>query len=321
MAENHRLLVGCMRLNLIDTPRGAKADKNKRISELPPAYSEESIDKFIKGALDNGIDHFDHADIYGGGLCETLFGEALKRLKVNRKSIWLQSKCGIDKSGDFTTFDFSKDYILNAVDGTLQRLGTDYLDSLLLHRPDALVEPEEVAEAFDTLYKSGKVKKFGVSNMTPNQIELIQSYTGQKISYNQVQLSPAFHHIIDQGILFNTGDDAAVSRDLGILDYCRLHRIRLQAWSPFQFGNFEGTFIGSSKYKELNKVLEKIGEKYNASKATIATAWLLRHPANIQVVSGTMNLDHLLEMNSAQEITLTRDEWYEIYTSSGSRLP
>jgi predicted oxidoreductase len=287
-----------------------------RISEMP----KPELRKFIDVAIENGANFFDHADIYGAqneGDAEIAFANAIEMNANVREKIIIQSKCGIREN----SFDFSKEYILDSVDGILKRLKTDYLDVFLLHRPDALFEPEEIAETFDILEYQGKVRYFGVSNQKPMQIELLKKSINQKIVANQLQLSIAASNIITHGFFVNMQTDTAISRDESVLDYCRLKDITVQAWSPFQYGFFDGTFIGSEKYPELNETLEKIAEKYSVSSTTIAVAWLLRHPAKIQVVTGTTNPQRLKQCVAASEITLTREEWYEIWLSAGNYLP
>lgn len=291
------IAVGCMRLTSLDK-KGA-AD-------------------FINNALDKGANFFDHADIYGGGECEKLFAEAIDMKPSVRDKMIIQTKCGIVPG---KMFDFSKEHILESVDGSLKRLKTDYIDILLLHRPDTLMEPEEIAEAFDILKNSGKVRNFGVSNQNPYQIHLLSKYINQPILANQLQLSAAYTPMLDSGFNVNTMFDAGVNRDGGELEFCRLNDITVQAWSPFQHGFFEGCFIDSDKYPELNKKLEEIGEKYGITKTGMALAWLLRHPANIQPVTGTMNMGRLNECIAASEVYITRKEWYEIYLSAGNKLP
>ena len=263
--------VGCMRLAGI---AGAEAEK------------------FVRTALDLGLNFFDHADIYGGGRCESVFADAIGMNDDIREKIFIQSKCAI-RNG---MYDFSKEHILEAVDGSLKRLRTDYLDVLLLHRPDTLMEPEEVAEAFDELKSSGKVLHFGVSNENPYQMELLSKYLHQPIIADQLQFGPAHTGMIDAGLNVNTMFDAAAVRDGGVLEYCRLKDITIQAWSPFQYGFFEGVFIGSEKYPELNRVIAELAEKYGVTDNGIVTAWILRHPANIMMVSGTMNAGRLSEI-------------------------
>ncbi len=276
---------------------------------------EKRISAFIDTALENGANFFDHADIYGGGKCESVFGNAIKRL--NREDIIIQTKCGIAKG----RFDFSYEHIISSVEGSLQRLQTDYIDVLLLHRPDALVEPDEVARAFDELKSSGKVRNFGVSNQTPYQIELLQRSLDMPICANQLQLSIMHTPMIDAGLNLNMYNDASVNHDSGILDYCRLNDITVQPWSPVQYGFFEGCFIDNEKFPELNKTMEKIGEKYSVNKNTIAFAWLLRHPAKMQPVTGTTNTQRLSDYLKAADIKLTREEWYDIYLAAGNKLP
>ena len=289
------LAMGCMRINRLN---------------------DKEAENYVRTALDNGANFFDHADIYGGGKCEEIFGRAIKGIK--REDLIIQSKCGIVPG---QRFDFSKEHILEAVDGILTRLGVDYLDSLLLHRPDALMDPVEVAEAFTTLKAAGKVLNFGVSNQNPYQMRLLQKYLPMPIVANQLQLSITNCSMISQGIEVNMETGNAVERDGGVLDFCRLNDITIQPWSPFQFGYFGGVFIGNEKFPELNAMLDKIAEKYGVSATTIAVAWLLRHPAQFQPIIGSMNLDRIKECFKATEITLTRQDWYDIYKAAGNILP
>ncbi|KUO97311.1 aldo/keto reductase [Ferroacidibacillus organovorans] len=288
--------VGCMRINSLD---------------------KKQAETFVQTALEEGANFFDHADIYGGGACEEIFADAIQMNGDIREKVILQSKVGIRKG----SFDFSKEHILEAVNGSLKRLKTDYLDVLLLHRPDALVEPEEVAEAFDQLERSGKVRHFGVSNQKPMQIELLKKHVKQPLVANQLQLSITNATMISNGINVNMENDAAIDRDGSILDYCRLHDITVQPWSPFQYGFFEGVFLGSDKFPELNRVIDAVAAKYGVSNTTIAIAWLLRHPAKMQPITGTMNLDRIKDCCKASDITLTREDWYEIYRAAGNILP
>jgi len=278
---------------------------------------DSALDYLIKTSMDSGIDFYDHADIYGGGKCEEVFAKAIARLGINRHDIYLQSKCGI-RSG---FFDFSKAYILTSVEAILGRLKTDYLDVLLLHRPDTLVEPEEVAEAFNELHNSGKVRNFGVSNFNPGQIELLQASLPMKLHANQLQLSITNTGMIDRGITVNMKHVNSIDHDGGILDYCRLKKITIQAWSPFQFGFFEGVFVDNPKFPELNKVLGDLSESYGVTKTGLAIAWIQRHPARIQSVLGTTNAGRVKEVVEACKIDLSRPHWYEIYRAAGNILP
>ncbi|WP_098743711.1 aldo/keto reductase family oxidoreductase [Paenibacillus sp. EZ-K15] len=284
-----------------------------RINSLEKAEAE----RFVLSALEEGANFFDHADIYGGGACEEIFADAIHMNAEVREKIILQSKCGIRPG----MFDFSKEHILNSVDGILKRLKTEYLDVLLLHRPDALVEPEEVAEAFDQLESSGKVRHFGVSNQNPMQIQLLKKAVKQPLVANQLQLSITNTTMIQSGINVNMENDAAVNRDGSVLDFCRLHDITIQPWSPFQYGFFEGVFLGSDKFPELNQKIDEIAEKYSVTNTTIAIAWLLRHPAHMQPIIGTMNISRLQDCIKAGDVTLTREEWYAIYRAAGNILP
>ncbi len=277
--------------------------------------SEKEVSGFVDTCLENGANFFDHADIYGGGKSEEVFGKAVSSI---REKVIIQTKCGIVPG---KMFDFSYEHITESVDKSLKRLGTDYIDVLLLHRPDALMEPEEVAKAFSELKVAGKVRHFGVSNQNPYQMELLQRYLDMPICTNQLQLSIMHTPMIQAGINVNMNNESAVNRDGGVLDYCRLKHITIQPWSPMQYGFFEGCFVDNEKFPELNKVMENIAHKYSVSKTTIAIAWLLRHPAKMQPVTGTTNLSRLRDSFEAAKISLTREEWYEIYKAAGNVLP
>ena len=284
-----------------------------RLTEL----EEWDIPKYIWHCISLGVNFFDHADIYGGGECERLFGESLKEIGIPRDQIILQSKCGIVPGW---MYDLSYENIIRCVDNSLKRLGTEYLDILLLHRPDALVEPEEVAKAFDELETKGKVRYFGVSNHKPSQIELLKTAVKQAIQTNQIQFSIPFSNIISSGMEANMNTDGAVDRNGDVLNYCRLNNVTLQAWSPFQSG--KGAFVDNNDgYPDLNWALGEISAKYNVTKSTIAAAWILRHPAKMQTIVGTMNYYRMLEISRAVDIELTREEWYRLYLSSGHILP
>lgn len=284
-----------------------------RMSDLEGKQAEEVVGT----ALDLGINFFDHADIYGGGLSELRFRDAIKHLNVNRDKMIIQSKCGIREG----YFGFSKEYILSSVDGILERLGTEYLDFLILHRPDVLVEPEEVAEAFTKLRAEGKVKHFGVSNQNRFQMELLQSYLDEPLAVNQLQLSPAHTPMFDAGLNVNMLNKASIEHDDGIVDYCRLKRVTIQAWSPFQIDLSRGLFVNHPDYKELNETIAKLAKNYNVSSEAIVIAWILRHPAQIQAIVGSMNPSRLKAIDKANDIALTREEWYDIYRSAGNILP
>ncbi|MDR2731812.1 MAG: aldo/keto reductase [Fibromonadaceae bacterium] len=290
------LAVGCMRINNVD----------RAIAK-----------KVVKTALDLGANFFDHADIYGGGECEEIFAEAIEMSSSVRENIFLQTKCGI-KPG--IAFDFSKEHILKSVENSLKRLKTDRIDILLLHRPDALAEPEEIAEAFDSLHNSGKVLHFGVSNQNPMQIQLLKRFVKQPIVANQLQLSLANANMISHGLNVNVLEDAAINRDGSILDFCRLNDITIQPWSPFQYGFFEGVFLDNPKFPELNGEINDIARHHRVSNTTIAMAWLLRHPAKMQPLTGTMNLERLADCIKSAEVTLTKEEWYRLYIAAGNKL-
>ena len=282
--------------------------------------SVKEVEELVETALSVGINAFDLADIYGRGRCEELLGLVLKNRPDLREKMWIQSKCGI-RIEEFTYFDFSKDYIIKSVDGILQRLKIDHLDSLLLHRPDALMESDQVAEAFDLLYKQGKVRDFGVSNQNPMMMELLKKDVKQPLAVNQLQLSAAFTPGFESGFHVNMEDSQAAMRDGSIFEYCKLHDVVIQAWSVLQFGYFKGNFVGNEKFQALNQVLDRLAFKYGVTPSTIAISWILRYPAKIQAVVGTTNPKHLREVSQAANFSLTRKEWYEIYIAAGNNLP
>ncbi|MBQ4136954.1 MAG: aldo/keto reductase [Clostridia bacterium] len=288
--------LGCMRMN---------------------ALSEKEIDKVMSTALENGIDFFDHADIYGGGNCEKFFGDYLKRNPALRDKIKIQTKCAIHNG----QYDFSKEHIVSSVEGSLSRLGVDYVDVLLLHRPDTLMEPQEVAEAFEILENSGKVRHFGVSNHNMMQIELLKTAVKQPLIANQLQFSVTEAGMVTSGMNVNMKNVESQMHDGFLLEYSRIKNMTIQAWSPFQYGFFKGSFIDNEDFPELNLKLAEIAEKYGITKTGVAAAWILRHPANMQLIAGTMNPARISEISKAADITLTHQEWYEIYRAAGHCLP
>ncbi|MDO4448677.1 MAG: aldo/keto reductase [Lachnospiraceae bacterium] len=291
-----QIALGCMRLSGLGT--------------------KDAVRELIDTAMDQGINFFDHADIYGKGEAERIFGEAVEG--IPRDKMLIQSKCGI-RSG--ICYDFSRDYILKSVEESLKRLRTDYLDILLLHRPDTLMEPEEVAEAFDILEKQGKVRYFGVSNQNAMQMELLNHYCDSRICINQLQFSIAHCDIIDSGLNVNVHNEAGVNRDGSVLEYCRLKDIRIQAWSTVQYGMFEGVFLGNEKFPELNRLIDALAEKYHVTNNAVAIAWILRHPAGIQAIVGSTNKKRVAETARASDVELTREEWYALYMAAGKQLP
>ena len=294
------IILGCMRMPALSVPEAAA---------------------MIRTAAEEGVNFFDHATCYGNGDAETRFGDAFPLTGLKREDVYIQSKCGIH-AADRGEFDWSREDIVSSAEAILRRLKTDYLDALLLHRPDLLFDPEEVAEAFEQLEKSGKVRYFGVSNVTPGQLELLKKYVRQPLVFNQLQFSLDQTQLIDGGLyLNNLTTDRSIDRDNGILDYCRLHEITIQAWSPLQFGMFKGCFVDHPDFPELNRVLGELGGKYNVSKTAIAIAWILRHPAHMQAIAGTMNPEHLRDICAASGVCLTHQEWYQLYLASGKFLP
>lgn len=285
--------------------------------------SRDEARDIVKTALDGGVTFFDTADMYGRGKSSTVFGQALKDLGVKRDSIQLQTKFGIinTEAGENIRYDFSKQHLLDALDSELEHLGTDYVDSVLLHRPDTLADPEEVAEVFNELANSGKVRHFGVSNMNPWQVELFQSAVGQKLEANQLQFGIMHAGMIQQELHVNMSDPFSVDHDGGILPYSRLKKMTIQAWSPFQYGFFEGPYVDNPKFPELNAKLEEMAEKYSSTKNGIAVAWILRHPAHMQVILGSMTPARLGEMIAGADVDLERQDWWDLYFAAGNDLP
>lgn len=294
-----RLILGCMRM---------------------PDLSIDKAAEMVKTSMDLGINFFDNATCYTDGVAEERFGEAWTKAGIARDRFILQTKCGL--CFDRNEFDWRRETILSSVDDSLRRMKTDYLDILLLHRPDLLYEPEEVAAAFDALEKSGKVRHFGVSNVPPMMLEVLKHTVKQPLIINQLQLSLEQSQLIDAAFYMNNlTTERSIDRDNGLLDYCRLHNITIQAWSPLQYGMFGGCFIDDPKYPELNATLAELAEKYHVTKADIALAWILRHPAQMQVIVGTMNPRHLEESAAATQVSLTHHEWYQLYLAAGKFLP
>ncbi|AVK63905.1 aldo/keto reductase [Lactobacillus sp. CBA3606] len=289
--------LGIMRMNALDVTQAAQV---------------------LKSAVDLGINYIDAADIYGDGQSSTIFGQALKQANITRDQLYIQTKGGIVPG---QRYDFSKQHLIDAVDGELKRLGVDYLDSFLLHRPDPLMEPAEVAAAFNDLQRDGKVRHFGVSNFNPMQVELLQAALSQRLMINQLQFGVMHTGPIDFGLHTNMQDDRSINHDGEIIEYSRLHNMTIQAWSPYQYGNFAGIFLDNPKFPKLNAAMQTLADAKQVTKSAIATAWILRHPAQIQVILGTMNPKHLAENAAGAAIELTRQEWYDIYFAAGNDLP
>ena len=284
-----------------------------------PALSIDEAATMINTANESGINFYDNATCYGeNGEAETRFGDAFIKTGIRREDVYIQSKCGILSD----EFNWTKENIIASVDDSLRRMKLEYLDALLLHRPDLLYEPEQIAEAFDELERNGKVRYFGVSNVPTMMLEVLKKYVRQPLVFNQLQFSLDQSQLLDQTLYVNNlTTDRSIDRDNGTLDYCRLHDITVQAWSPLQCGFFKGCFVDSPDFPELNRVLGEIGEKYGAPKTAVAIAWILRHPARMQAIAGTMNPSHLRDICEASKVELTHNEWYRIYRASGKFLP
>lgn len=296
-----------------------------RMNALTPSAAANSL----TAAVDAGINFIDSADIYGQGESEKVFGQALKQSGLRRDQLFIQSKGGIvvDPARSHGSlvfgkrYDFSKAHLIAAVDGELSRMGIDYLDSFLLHRPDPLMEPEAVAEAFDALQQAGKVRHFGVSNFDPQQFEFLQENLRQPLLINQVQFSVMHTGMVDAGMHVNMADARSVNHDGGLLAFSRRKHVTLQAWSPFQYGMFAGVYIDNAKFPKLNAKLAELAEKYHVSKNGIAVAWILRLPVPFQVILGTMTPQHIQDSAAGADVALTRQEWYDVYFAAGNDLP
>nr|WP_054758168.1 aldo/keto reductase [Liquorilactobacillus satsumensis] len=295
------------------------------IMRIAPPLSVDDAVTVLETAKDLGINYIDAADVYDAGKAEERFGQALKKSSLSRDDFFIQSKGGIyrnpERNNEITRYDFSKKHLLETVDGMLERMGIDYLDSFLLHRPDALMDPAEVAAAFDELQSSGKVRHFGVSNMNPGQVDLVQSAVNQKLLINQLQFGVMHTGPIDRDIHTNMTDARSIDHDGGLLEYSQLHNMTIQAWSPFQYGQIEGTFIDNPDFPKVNDKLQELADKYSVSKNAIAAAWILRHPAKLQVIAGTMNPAHLRDTVDGTKVKLTAQEWYDVYLAAGNDLP
>ena len=292
----NQISLGCMRI------------RNLELSKL---------EDLILKAVENGVTFFDHADIYGGGKCEEMFGLVLKKHPSLREKITIQTKCGIREG----YYDFSKEHIIRQVEKSVEALNCGYVDILLLHRPDALLDFEEINQAFDYLYQKGLVKEFGVSNMNPLQMELFKKYVKYPIRYNQVQLSIVHSRLINYGLFVNMEHDLSVDHSSSILEYCKLNDINIQAWSPLMASWEDGSFIDNPKYERLNQVLDRLKDKYQVSKNAIAVSFILRHPFDINVIVGTTSVVHLEELLESRKVNLTRQEWYELLQAGKDRIP
>ena len=289
------IALGCMRISSMD---------NSQVEEL------------LMTALEQGVNFFDHADIYGKGKSEELFGEFMANHKNLREKMIIQTKCAIRPG----YYDFSKEHIIKSVETSLKRMNLDYIDVLLLHRPDALMEPEEVGEAFEKLFTGGKVRNFGVSNHNMMQIELLKRGVSFPLIINQLQLSLVNAGMITSGINVNMENKESVMHDGFLMEYSRLNNMTVQAWSPFRYGK-GGVFLDNPDYPELNAELDRLAEKYGVKNTAVAAAWILRHPAKTQVIAGTTNKERLCDICKAADFELTREEWYSLYRSAGHHLP
>lgn len=298
--EVSRLACGLWRIHQLDVEKGRR---------------------FISYAMERGVNFFDIAAVYGWGAAEERLGEILRVDPSIRDKILIQTKCGnIATTDGMRYYDFSKEHIITSVEESLTRIRTDHLDVLLLHRPDALFEPSEVAEAFYALHKSGKVRWFGVSNQNPLQIELLSQNLDMPILINQMQFGLAHAGMISRNFLVNTDAYARTDCDDDVMDYCRLRGITVQAWSPLQYGDSAGTFLNNTDFPLINQALAQMGEKYGVDASAIAIAWILRHPAGIMPLLGTLNEKHLDDALAAVNVELSRVDWYRLFVAAGNKV-
>lgn len=310
-----QLVLGCMGL-------GGGWSGNPVTPELIK-QAHEAVD----AAQSIGITMFDHADIYARGNAELVFGKVLQERPELRDQIMIQSKCGIrfdEGPGRPGRYDFSKEHITASVEGILTRLNIESLDILLLHRPDPLMEPEEVAEAFLRLKQSGKVQAFGVSNMSAAQIRFLQASIQEPLIVNQLEMSLLKLDWLDNGIHQNQKQGTQVSFPDGTMEFCQTENIQIQAWSPLAKGLFSGKDLEghSEAVKQTAALVQSMSEEKGTTREAIVLAWLMRHPARIQPVIGTSQAQRIRACGDAAKIELTREEWYSLYVSSrGSKMP
>jgi len=312
-----RLAIGCMGF-------GGSWDASE-------SYTTDHVKQFeavVDAALSIEINFFDHADIYTRGKAERIFGEILKDKPSLRDSLIIQSKCGIQLADGILPgrYNFSKDHLLSSVDGILDRLSTEYIDILLLHRPDPLLEPEEVAEALHILKSTGKVKYFGVSNMHTAQMRYIKQALADDLIVNQLHLSLEHHDFIDQGLLVNRREGSSTNFEQGLMEYMQLDNIQIQAWGPLAQGRYTGASRQQTTEAELltAQLISKLANEKETTKEAILLGWLMRHPAMIQPILGTTNAERVLACQDAerQASLMSRDEWWELYsTANGSHKP
>lgn len=280
----------------------------------------EHVAELVETCLDCGVNALDTADVYGRGHCEELLGEAFALRPGLRDQVFLQTKVGIRKE-PHTWFDFSFQHIVEGCEASLKRLNTDHVESLLLHRPDILMEPEEVAEAFTRLHDAGKVLDFGVSNMNPTTMHFLQKWLPFPIAANQMQLSAAYTPMIDAELYVDRAEDYAVMRDGGVMEYCRENDIAIQTWSSLQVGYEKKVLFGHPNHPQLNAVLERMAEEKGVTPTAVALAWILRYPAKMQAIIGTSKASRIRDAAEACSISISRQEWYEIYATDGRRVP
>lgn len=309
-----RLVFGCMGL-------GGGWNKDA-ITKAHLKQTHECID----AAIAAGINFFDHADIYTFGKAEQVFGQALAERPELREHMYIQSKCGIrfeDDKGP-KRYDFSAKWIEESVEGSLKRLNTDYLDVLMLHRPDPLMEVEEIAQVFSCLQESGKVRNFAVSNMQQHQMNFLQHALDMPIVANQIEASLQKHQFVDEGVYAGNADGKDLNFTPGSVEYCRHFDIQIQSWGSLCQGLYTGGDLTNASQADINTsiLVNKLAALYDTTPEAIVLAWLLRHPALIQPIIGTTNVERIAASCGALNVTLSREHWYALYVSAkGHELP
>ena len=308
------LIYGCMGL-------GGSWDNSP-----PNADDFRLAEKAVEAALEAGITYFDHADIYTLGNAETVFGELLKNNSSLRTKIILQSKAGIclhEGVLNSSIYDSSGTYLTQQVEAILKRLHTDYLDVFMLHRPDALMNPKEVGATFNALKKAGKVKRFGVSNMSVSQIQAIQKYCDEPLVANQIQLSLGHSLVLDSGVLVNTKNEIDFNGVEGLLEYGQANKLSIQAYGSLDGGRFTGNVsLITDDDKNTITLINELAEKYNTTSASISLAWLFKIPGTIQPIIGSTNSKRIAACKDATTIDLSRLDWYNLWiTARGEKLP
>lgn len=308
MQASSPLIFGCMSIggSWENTPL-TQADRHQAFALLDTS-------------LQLGFTQFDHADIYKHGKAEQVFGEFISSAEVAREQLFIQSKCGIQlpDGNKGTRYNLSKEWIIESCEQTLSRLKLDYLDSYLLHRPDPLMQPDDIAEAFDALYQSGKVKRFGASNMSAQQLAFINSSLSDatRLQYNQLELNLFNCEWLDACVDFNCNISSSLRTEVyHTLLYCKNQGIQVQAWGSLAQGNFSKPDLAPKK-QACRLLLNKLAQEYDCDINALQLAWLLQLPFDISPIIGSTNPERIAACKRAEAIKLSREHWYELYAAS-----